>query len=508
MINMIVADDEIVIIKGINKLLHWDTLGIKIVGEYSDGKKALEGILALSPHIALLDINMPRMSGMEILKEINERGLNTMVIFISGFQEFTYAREALIYGAKDYLLKPIIKEDLMKAIEKCIAKQQEDKTQEGDGEVTKEEIIPYNQLIELEESHYFTVLFEIIYENQETIYERRLVQFAAHTFLENDIEREKKGIVFVKNNHTILVLKGMDRESAKEFLYHVLLKVSDTINHKVGAILGNEVDSMSKIAVEYNNCVTMIDYFFFHDQMKSLLLEIGKPVFHKETSIMEWENSATDMQEAILGQNEKEFSKCLEKLNKLICILADGRKEDACFYWCNVIRSIEEWFVLKGLNGLNLDIKSILKEGRKTSSYREMTDIFYSYLEEYKKLVSNFFVGNEKRDIMKALDYIEKNYMKNITLEILADVVHMNSSYFSTYFKKHMNMNFKDFLNKVRMKHAITLLLTTNQKIYNIADMVGFRDVRSFNELFFRQFHETPNSYRKRITEKNTIPLD
>ena len=118
MIRMILADDEPVITRGIRKLIDWESLGIEIIGEYEDGRRALEAIVREKPDIALLDISMPGLSGVEILKECRAMGNDVAVTFISGFQDFEYAKAALRYGAVEYLLKPVIREELLKAIEK------------------------------------------------------------------------------------------------------------------------------------------------------------------------------------------------------------------------------------------------------------------------------------------------------------------------------------------------------------------------------------------------------
>ena len=123
MVRLVIADDEKVIIKGLEKLLDWKSLGIEIIGEYNDGKSALEGIIALRPDIALLDISMPPgLSGIDVLRAIRDQNIGTSVIFISGFQDFAYVQAALQDGAKDYLLKPVVRADMIHAIEKCISK--------------------------------------------------------------------------------------------------------------------------------------------------------------------------------------------------------------------------------------------------------------------------------------------------------------------------------------------------------------------------------------------------
>lgn len=92
MVKMILADDEPVITRGIRKLVDWQGLGIEIVGEYTDGKSALEGILVKKPDIALLDIYMPQMTGVELLKECQAMEVKTQVILSAGSRTLSMQR--------------------------------------------------------------------------------------------------------------------------------------------------------------------------------------------------------------------------------------------------------------------------------------------------------------------------------------------------------------------------------------------------------------------------------
>ena len=120
MTRMIIADDESVIIRGLERILDWESMGIEIVGKFTDGSSALNGILALRPDIALLDISMPHLSGIEVLEKVREMGIPVSVIFISGFQDFEYVQAALHHGASDYLLKPLIRSEISAAITRCL----------------------------------------------------------------------------------------------------------------------------------------------------------------------------------------------------------------------------------------------------------------------------------------------------------------------------------------------------------------------------------------------------
>ncbi|MCL6459852.1 MAG: response regulator, partial [Gorillibacterium sp.] len=120
-IRVVLADDEPIIIKGLRKLIDWDSLEMEIVGYANDGLALLEAIETHKPDIVISDISMPHLTGIDIIKEINKRSLPVKVIFISAFQEFSYAKDAVVYGVVDYLVKPLIKSELESVLLKTAA---------------------------------------------------------------------------------------------------------------------------------------------------------------------------------------------------------------------------------------------------------------------------------------------------------------------------------------------------------------------------------------------------
>ena len=188
----ILADDEEIITRGIQKLIDWESLGIEFVGIYEDGKKAFEGILTKKPEIALLDISMPGMSGIEILRECRMMGIRTSIVFISGFQDFEYARDALKYGAVEYLLKPVIREELIGALEKCFSQMRQNRYEKAGGEKEKETDL--SGLLQTEDTCYIPVLVQVIHRDVMEEKMRKLAESSASSFLEKYIESRHLGI--------------------------------------------------------------------------------------------------------------------------------------------------------------------------------------------------------------------------------------------------------------------------------------------------------------------------
>lgn len=116
MYKVVLADDEPMIIRGLKKMVDWERLNAVLVGEAENGEQLCRLVREVKPDIVISDIAMPVKSGLDIIRQMYEEGLHTKVIFLTGFQEFSYAKSAVTYGAVDYLLKPVRKEELEKAV--------------------------------------------------------------------------------------------------------------------------------------------------------------------------------------------------------------------------------------------------------------------------------------------------------------------------------------------------------------------------------------------------------
>ena len=118
MISVLIVDDEYLLRSLIRRSINWDQLGMEVVGEAGDGEEAIDFIRANHPQIALVDINMPIMNGLELAQKCQEEGLDTNIVFLTGYREFEYAKQAVAYQAFDYLLKPLDTKDMTAVLTK------------------------------------------------------------------------------------------------------------------------------------------------------------------------------------------------------------------------------------------------------------------------------------------------------------------------------------------------------------------------------------------------------
>jgi two-component system response regulator YesN len=105
-LNVLIVDDEPIIRIGLKTLVEWEEYGFKHVGEAADGLEAWEQIDLLEVDIVITDLLMPRMDGLDLIHLIQNHSRPISVIVLSCMDDFTYVKEAMKHGAKDYILKP------------------------------------------------------------------------------------------------------------------------------------------------------------------------------------------------------------------------------------------------------------------------------------------------------------------------------------------------------------------------------------------------------------------
>ena len=106
-LRVLLVDDEIMIREGFKRLFDWESHDCQVVGEAADGMEALAQIDTLRPDIVIMDINIPIMNGLKVIQVSRMKHPNTAFVIVSGYDDFSYCREALRLQITDYILKPV-----------------------------------------------------------------------------------------------------------------------------------------------------------------------------------------------------------------------------------------------------------------------------------------------------------------------------------------------------------------------------------------------------------------
>jgi len=148
MYSLVIADDEPIILRYLENEIDWNAYGFSLKGVASDGLETLELVRAVAPHLLILDIQMPNMDGIEVLRRVRRESPATLTIILSAYSLFSYAQEAIRNDAIGYLLKPIDAEQLDEMMIRASRKLQERGTRPVNVEDSADPVILAQQYME------------------------------------------------------------------------------------------------------------------------------------------------------------------------------------------------------------------------------------------------------------------------------------------------------------------------------------------------------------------------
>ncbi|MHA7583359.1 response regulator transcription factor [Paenibacillus vandeheii] len=516
MINVLIVDDEPFIRQGLQLLIDWESCGFRICGEASNGLQALECIRAVQPDLVIADIKMPEMDGMALAKTLHEQYEDEIkLILLSGFYEFEYAKQAIKHQVKDYMLKPIVRTELVQVLEEFKVSFHA-RTEEKRMQQKRDRIImaQHMQSILLGVAERESLVYmQPIYENvaiircllieaadgldQETDWCSRVEAEVGTTFKGQVMKLftgEKQAVLLIL---TDLLLRG-EEIALDHYVSRLYAELSRNQESTVAFYVGKEVHQLEDLQESYHSCVKMKSLRFFTTR---------GPVYY-------FEHMDTEIITKRPGQREKQL------FDALITSIEEQQTEELRSHAEAIFRffldeRIEPGLIQIHLHYLAYNLLDLVKSdaGTPDASLMQTTFLQMNYamlpMEDNIKNLCEFSQmcveklrkqqrWNTMGVLVKIEAYIHEHYRENISLKLLGEQFYMNSAYLGQLFRKHYAMTFNDYLNRLRVEEAARLLRRTDQRVYEIAAAVGYRDSDYFINRFEKMRGETPAQYRKR----------
>ncbi len=529
MIRVLIVDDEARICKLIIKLIDWDQIGMLIIGTASNGIEALELIERERPDIVITDIRMPGYDGLEMIERAKKVHADLEFIIISGYGEFEYAKKAIEFDVKDYILKPINKGDLLQALQKAGEHVKKRKGQislekeyqlilENDANKIREaftnnlivintEKVKEHSLIEVNENYYFNFqagLFNMVVLKIDKIGkgDPRDCDNLLKEIIDNiksALQKMTYELEIIHNKSNLYILMNYNK-SEKRNIKMFWLRALEGFNQRfctekaqVTIAFGEEVNTFTEI----------------RESISSAKLLIEDRIIRGTGRIIEPDERRTDNTEIedLFYHFSKKFIKAVELLDidKVKKILLNFKADISTknirgTELKKIMLEVENIFILT-MKSNNIKIDSI--ENQQKLKYimencSSIDSLFNELLGHISSYIMVFAKDNHNlKQIREAKKYIEENYMKNITLEDIGSHLGFNPSYFSSLFKKETGTSFIEYLSKTRIEKAKDLLRESDLRIQDVCLMVGYNDAKYFTKSFIKHTGLKPNEYRK-----------
>lgn len=534
MYHVVIADDEQNIREAIVMQVQWEKLGFCIVGQAENGAEALELVGRLVPDLLITDIKMPFISGMELAKQVRMSHPGIDIVFLTGYDDFEYTKQAIKYNAADYWLKPISIEDITLELSNLRIKLDQK------WETLKSEQLGLNLLYQnkrlakdnflvslvLDKKHFSKLETQIRLMGPEffgtDIFEQITRNPGNFQMFSIELEGEEKG-KYLESSRNITENLLRQYLAGETFVYdgkiHVLISdTEENMNRAVGLLHKDILQSIRRIlGVSVSMGVSNV----YHN------LDLSYMAYREAVGALHY-TDGSEVQIVYINDIEKDSDLKLGFLNNIISTLdekiklATPKEVDeyikevfAGFKEKKLSRSDFNVCVLEMISLVYRSARSVIAESSFNSKLVDGLFFNNSY-EEIEQQLGEMCVGacqsitgqrQKNADIIasKAMDMIQNQFGDSgLSLNVLSEQLHCSSNYLSALIKKVHGESFINLLTKRRMEYARDQLLCSNLKIFEIAVASGYVDQHYFSYCFKKYYGVSPNKIRESVAnEKN-----
>lgn len=484
---VLIVEDEKMIRQGIKSMILRSGVPIQMIMECNNGLMALEILKEQQVDVMFTDIRMPKMDGIALVKEMQQLPYQPITVVVSGYDDFSYAVEMMRMGVREYILKPVDREQIV-----AIMKRLEEEFIQRKEEQEAKRQISYQQLryLCMKESHSQEEKEIICKRFHDIFFKKEYVVCCSNHEVEE--YEQSDACIYLKNmeGHQVFLVE----EQNKGFLLKKELR-----NCYVGC--SQPVIGIEELDMAYRQAKAMRKKAFV-EAIKLVSFENGMQLEEEEKELDEAQRHQIENIVHMLGTESVE--EAVEAVCEYAKVVKKGEhslaffQKQMQFFLTRIMKNYE--------NALNVKEDNVLElqEIYRYQTLDEYMSVLKDWMYKFHELISEEFDDyKNKQKIQQALGYIRENYNKDLNMAVVSNYISMNYSLFSYTFKQYMGKNFVNYIKELRIQEAKKLLEETDRRIVDISQAVGYENEKHFMKLFKAECGVSPTEYRKHVTMKN-----
>lgn len=517
---MLIADDDIATIEMIERVYDWSKLGIGQILRAYNGAVARELIEREKPDVVLCDIGMPQSSGLDVLKWVHENQVDTEFIFLTCYASFEYARDAVRYGASNYLTKPFAPEELQAVVQEAVARLERRRSTEdsaGRRRFTTNMILNniykgglgtdrerIGQMLRTWDCGFdapdrFRAVYATADKTQALQHEWRAETFQyafRHLALEavaDELQMELALDTWEGPYYTILLFLPAERFTE----YALAARCEDFV----------------RMCVRHLNCSPVcligdvVPFYELHPYCQDMDKMMRKARFLKGRTLLYREQAARkndceyNMDRELLQNSLQQKNKpaLMDYVGALVNdILQKGTAGDELLH--RLHQDLLQAFYAY-LQENNIEAHILFRD----EPMRELNEQAERSALEMMRFVSSMYdsvlaalesVAAPTGIITSIKQYIREHFRENINREEMAAFVFITPNYLSKLFRSETGMTLREYVNQCRIREAKRLLANTELTISEIALETGFENMSYFSTVFKKACGVGPLAWR------------
>jgi two-component system, response regulator YesN len=512
---ILIVDDEKLTREGIISTINWIKFGIDEIYEADDGYHGLEAGKKYRPDIILSDVRMPRMNGIEMLKELQKLLPLSSFILMSGYSDKEYLKEAIKLKVINYVEKPIDAAEVDASIVNALEEQYVNKKNRLKSDIhnkysqsklglqitypidTEQESNLKKQFqdldLKIKPETEFTTLILTLKTAISSISEQHMDEL--YCYIESTVYQfHMHYIVAVKNDEYIILHlftnKNTSDYSIKQ-IYHALSEfLSKTYLYFIA--VGKTVTGIKNVFESYNTAVLLLQSSFYYDYNSIIIQEIAATPKVFDSSLL------SRFSEGLKHQNEEETlgaAKEIYGFYKNNQHVLPNIAKDLYYKLFTLLIETADLYHISGF--FDEGSASVLEYISKDKNLLELNSMLIDKIHLlFSSMQEN---SNDNATVYAIKEFIRKNYQNEmLSVKDISEHVFLSSSYVCTLFKNETGKTLNQFITEFRIDKAKGMLKDSRYKISEISTKVGYSDGNYFGKTFKKSVDLSPSEYRER----------
>ncbi|WP_150266081.1 response regulator [Paenibacillus tepidiphilus] len=514
-INIMLVDDEAVDLEWLRRRVLASELDIEVVGTANNGFNALKIMEKEHVDVILSDIRMPIMTGTEFARRAKEIDPKTKIVFISGHEDFSYAKEAIEINASGYLLKPVKAKDLYDMLKSlCLSIEQEREQSRSFNEalslIHKELILRWFEELEPEpaEPHLHNALLPLLLKGTAAAIveiddlewklrdlseeEARAKTRQMAGWMKSMVEEAQIGTLIAAPLHRFVILGSLPEDSFLNLLGELVRKAAESSLFTVTVGVGRYAQTEAGLHESYQQALAALSAKWLLGKNR-LIRDNLEPV-PRGTPGAHMEQTVDQLLEAIIQYDLVAID------DRLLELFMHAGKKDVYELIIRITSKLHA-----DLQQQNENLYELLQwESHQPEilfQFETIHDILSWMRRRFFELSELLYVKRQRqkrRLIDEVTKYVEENLEQKITLKEVAAHFSFTPNYLGFLFKEDYGLPFNDFVKERKISRVLELLKDPTLMVYEIAERMGYKNLIYFNRQFKQLTGMTPGEYRKK----------
>lgn len=502
MYTILIVDDEKNERTGIERLIRKYGYPLKVL-QADSGENALVIFEKSKIDILLTDIKMPFMTGIELIREVHAKGYQPVSIIYSAYGEFEYAKSAIALGVIEYLLKPVNLQEFKKLFEevlKICGERESERLRKTEQQLYREqEKTGRSIMLQLKNSRRGQEEAHIhLFDKNEVVpiiisgFTNIFSQYG-EAYIHDVMECLNENTCYAIRNESQTVFffskpKGRRGEDLSLMCGRMIEMTKQKYRSDIFIAAGYPCSDIQMLRSEYEKVSHLLDYQFYVSESMCILADQAVKMKNGRDMLdLYFDKILVEAKLGDLHEMEKEVDKAIDYVENYKGFSSIYVK----YSFSEVIKQCCE------LLGAEDQIIEVTEKVYAAQSLAQVRNTIVSFL---NSLSSKSDVKKEKNSIVaRVKQYVNESYSDPLlSVALISEQMGISTAYLSSLFKKKTGQNLVKYILECRMNHARELLLTTNLKVSEVGEKVGYLNTSYFISIFRANVECSPAKYRER----------